>query len=365
MTHIDKRLMAAVLVLGALGGACRAEETTISDAESVVTEQSPIVEGTPQAYGVLGLLNDAATTFEILDDVVRLDRRAAENLIAHRDGADGVYGTSDDDAFDDIAEVDAVPYVGPAALDRLLAFAEAEGYVASGGDLLGVFDNVAFTVDEADATLALVNSAPYAELDDEIGLDARAVDSIMAARTIESLLELSSLYYVGQSAMLKLRDYPKTAGGTTGLGDECDAHAECESGLCAGLLSPNGFGICVEAWMADDFASTTDVAIADNGVTEDTIVVDGLASVPMDVLIDLDIEHPRKQDLVVILHQPNGPEALLWNHEANPPTHFSYPEGIEGDNMVNGDWVLEIRDTVTGESGTLRGWSMWLSSRWD
>ena len=368
MTRTKTHLLATTLLLATMAAGCRTfEDDTVTSEESAVAEESALVEGTPEAYGVLDLLNDPAVTFEILDDLVRLDRRAAENLIAHRDGSDGAPGGGDDDLFDDIDEVDAVPYVGPSALDKLLAYAAAQGYVASGGDLLGVFDDVAFTVDEAEATVALVNSASYAELDEDVALDRRAVDSIMQARSIESVLELSSLYYVGQSAMLALREYPKTVAGTTPDGEPCDAHAECAGGLCAGLQMPySSHGWCSPSWMADTFVSTADVTISDDGSPAvSTIAVGGLATVPMDVIVDLDIDHPRKQDLVVILHQPGGADALLWNHQVEPPTHFETPSGLEGDNMVNGDWVLEIRDTVSGQSGSLRGWSMWISSRYD
>ncbi|HBQ18539.1 MAG TPA: hypothetical protein DEF51_47910, partial [Myxococcales bacterium] len=48
------------------------------------------LEGTREGYGVLRLLNDGeGSDFVFLDDVVALDRRAATNLVAHRDGADG------------------------------------------------------------------------------------------------------------------------------------------------------------------------------------------------------------------------------------------------------------------------------------
>lgn len=45
--------------------------------------------------------------------------RAAGNLTKHRDGADGQFGTADDDLFDTILEVDAVAYVGPLAFKQL------------------------------------------------------------------------------------------------------------------------------------------------------------------------------------------------------------------------------------------------------
>ncbi|HVK86041.1 MAG TPA: hypothetical protein VM513_18095 [Kofleriaceae bacterium] len=48
-------------------------------------------------------------------------RRAATNLTKHRDGADGTFGTDDDDLFDTAEEVDGVPYVGPSAFAALHA----------------------------------------------------------------------------------------------------------------------------------------------------------------------------------------------------------------------------------------------------
>ena len=38
-------------------------------------------DGTPEAVGLLRFVNDESTTFEILDNDVPLDRRAAQNLV--------------------------------------------------------------------------------------------------------------------------------------------------------------------------------------------------------------------------------------------------------------------------------------------
>jgi hypothetical protein len=334
---------------------------------------SHVTEGSPEALGILALLADPATTVALLDDAVALDRRAAVKLVAHRDGPDGVRGTGDDNRFDTLAEVDAVPYVGPAALAALAAYAEAAGFVPTGGGLLGVFDNVAFTHDEAAATLALANSVSRGQLDIDVGLDGRAATNIVAARPIGSMAQLAAIPYVGQSAMLALREYPKThpttPGGPLPNGEQCTAHTACQSGLCAGLLTPwlapNGF--CMPASSAGTFASTSSLGIPDNGVSSliYALPVGGLLTVPLDVVVDLDISHPRKQDLVVELYQPGGASAVLWNHQANPPAHIVAPAGIEGDNSVNGSWQLKITDTATGQQGTLVKWSMWISSNWD
>jgi hypothetical protein len=86
-----------------------------------------VVEGSPDALGVLRLVNEASQS--LLDDDVGLTSRVARNITRHRAGADEVDGTSDDDRFDTLTELDAVPRVGPAAFDRLLAYARASGYV--------------------------------------------------------------------------------------------------------------------------------------------------------------------------------------------------------------------------------------------
>ena len=68
---------------------------------------------------LLLFVNSPETTLEKLDIDVALDRRAARNIVAHRNGADGEFGTSDDDPFDSIEELDRVPYVGRSALQKL------------------------------------------------------------------------------------------------------------------------------------------------------------------------------------------------------------------------------------------------------
>jgi hypothetical protein len=78
-----------------------------------------------EAAAVLALVNRA--TVAELDGDAGLDARAARNIVAHRDGPDARPGTADDDRFDDLAELDAVPYVGPAAFGLLVAHAAATG----------------------------------------------------------------------------------------------------------------------------------------------------------------------------------------------------------------------------------------------
>jgi hypothetical protein len=180
-------LFAATLSLAA----CVAEDPS---------EVSQAVAGTPDELALLRFLADPSTTVAVLDEQVPLDRRAAQNLIAHRDGADGVAGTADDDAFGSAAEVDAVAYVGPAAMDALVGYAIAGDWVSE-DEVFGTFDGVVFTVSEARAAVDLANQATETELRGEVGLDARAARNIIAARPVPAMSALAAVPYVGPAMM--------------------------------------------------------------------------------------------------------------------------------------------------------------------
>ena len=201
----DARWIPGLLLCAALAG-CAAP-----DGESATT--LAIEEGSPEAGAVLALVNDPAVDLALLDDDVGLDRRAAENIVAHRDG---LPGTADDDLFDDLAELDSVPYVGDSALNKLLTYAETHGYGSGGGGEAPTEEAM-----EA-ATLALVNDplVDLVVLDDDVGLDRRAAQNIVAHRDgvdglpstgdddlFDDIVELDDISYVGPTALAALRDY--------------------------------------------------------------------------------------------------------------------------------------------------------------
>jgi hypothetical protein len=111
--------------------ACGVTETDPSDGRDDTFladgKADGVSEGTPGAIGVLRVVNEVS--LRILDDDVGLDRRAATGIVKRRDGADKLAGTADDNLFDTLAELDAVPYVGALAFTRLHTYAVANGYV--------------------------------------------------------------------------------------------------------------------------------------------------------------------------------------------------------------------------------------------
>ncbi|MCB9562873.1 MAG: hypothetical protein H6709_11750 [Kofleriaceae bacterium] len=219
-------------------------------------EVTQAVAGTPDELAVLRFLDDASTTVAVLDDDVPLDRRAAVNLIAHRDGPDGVFGTADDDRFDDLAEVDDVAYVGASALQHLVDFARAGAWVRD-GELFGTFDGVPFTVAEARAAITLVDTASAATLHDAVGLDRRAVDSIVAARPVLAMATLSDLYYVGTSMLTRIKRYVAPAACSD------DAVVADLTAASAGmwLTSESDYPLEVVAWPGDAAAGASPAAM--------------------------------------------------------------------------------------------------------
>ena len=72
---------------------------------------------------VLKLVNNPTTSYELLDKTVMLDRRAARNIVDYRNGTDDTPGNADDKRFDTIQELDAIPYVGRSALEKMKQYA--------------------------------------------------------------------------------------------------------------------------------------------------------------------------------------------------------------------------------------------------
>ena len=162
-----------------------------------------LVDGTPDAVGVLAFVNDEATSVNTLDIDAKLDIRAARGIIHHRNGPDGVYGTRDDELFKTIAQLDAVKWVGGRAIGRLVAFSQNRGWVPSFNEHLGNYDGVAFTVAEAELTVEFVNESTFEELD--ALLNRRAAQSLSDSAPFASIHEVANARYVGRSALSMLK----------------------------------------------------------------------------------------------------------------------------------------------------------------
>ncbi len=147
---------------------------------------------------MLTVANEA--TLAVLDVDVRLDSRAAKNIVAAR-------------PIESLQELDDIAYVAATALDKILAYAEIKGHVQA---------CQAPSACNESASLRVANELTLEQLDDLVGLDSRAAKNIVAARPLATFDALDDVGYVASSALGKLLAYAEangyvaacTAGGT-------------------------------------------------------------------------------------------------------------------------------------------------------
>ena len=156
----------SVMTLAACGGAGPVGDDPLDDenASFGTGKADGLAPGSDEAAAVLALVNHPDIDFDTLDIDARLHKTAASNIIAHRDGPDGLVGTADDDTFDDLDELDAIKFVGPSALSRLLEYAIAEGFMPTGDD---DDDDKSIDVIFSPQPLDVAHTARVAELIDE------------------------------------------------------------------------------------------------------------------------------------------------------------------------------------------------------
>ena len=322
-------------------------------------------EGSAEAFGILSLVNDPATTYDVLDLEVGLDARAARSIVWHRNGPDGLYGTADDNRLRTMQELDDLWYVGRSALADLQDYAYAYGYVPGEDDFVGTWDGVDFTWGETRRTLELANTASQSDLDDTFELDGRAVKGIVEGRPFQTMDELSEAYYVGGSALKQLKFYADQLL-LAGEGETCAVSADCADGLvCLGELAWGQGIYCIDAEeAAGTYTQTPVLPIPDGAMVSDSVKINDLLSVPVDVKLTLDIDHARPSDLVVLLEDGNGQVATIWDREEAPESEVIV-RAFPSDDMVNGKWTLTVIDEARGVEGTLVSWELYIVSTWD
>jgi hypothetical protein len=120
----------AYLLLSIATAACvdSAPEDGIDDAflDDGKADTGGITDGSPEALAALRVANEKSAT-QLTDHGV--SSMAAKNIVAVRKG-DDTSSAADDVTFTSLAQLDAVPYVGPIAFARLVAYANELGYLS-------------------------------------------------------------------------------------------------------------------------------------------------------------------------------------------------------------------------------------------
>jgi hypothetical protein len=191
---VSLSLLAAVLCCG-----CGPQgEASIGGEDELGESAAGLSLAPASAQQILALVNSPGTDFGVLDRSVGLDSRAAKNVIAARNGADGLCPSGDDVIFTTIAQLDAVPYVGDSAFAKLLAWAQA--HPAPAGETV---EGVSFQGWEAEVVVWKVNTATQTFLDGL--LDARSAQNLVAHRPYATVSQMGPIAWVGPSALERLR----------------------------------------------------------------------------------------------------------------------------------------------------------------
>lgn len=149
----------------------------------------------------------------------------------------------------------------------------------------------------------------------------------------------------------------------------CNAESPCPGGSglqCQGLAAW-GEGICRSAWFTGSFETSPMQSIPDRGEATVSLYAYGLATVDVDIRMDLWIDHPRISDLRVTLANPGGTEVLVAEGLTGAEIYLddAVVRGFSGDESVNGVWTLRVVDGVRGEVGTVHRFGLTITSRWD
>lgn len=151
-----------------------------------------------------------------------------------------------------------------------------------------------------------------------------------------------------------------------GTSTPCTNDAACgEGGICAGLSS--GFGLCQPAWMRGTYSmpqgGQLSAPLPQGGAWHRTLLeVRGQSTVPMDAWVQVFVDGLPASRVEWRLTNPIGTVSTTVR---GGPFAAKQVAQVPGDEPVNGEWWLEVRDVGAGAVGHFRGARLSVTSRWD
>lgn len=119
------RLTSTLAIASLAFAGCAADSSQPEDGrDEAFTTTDGKLDGITATPGEAAAILDVVNTYSLakLRNQVQLANKAAENIVAVRVGDDETAGTSDDETFGSLAELDAVPFVGPTAFAALMQY---------------------------------------------------------------------------------------------------------------------------------------------------------------------------------------------------------------------------------------------------
>lgn len=152
-----------------------------------------------------------------------------------------------------------------------------------------------------------------------------------------------------------------------GTSQSCATDAACGTGgICAGLASSQE-GLCQAAWMRGTYSMPASGQLSaplpqGGGWHRLVIRVTGQSTVPMDAWVQVLADGIDPSSVEWRLSNSTGTTSMTVRGK---PFGAHVPVSVPGDESINGEWTLEVRDIGSGARGYLRGARLSLTSRWD
>ncbi len=143
------------------------------------------------------------------------------------------------------------------------------------------------------------------------------------------------------------------------LDNDADGLTDCADADCSGASG------CEDAVRLTGTADTA-VQIPDNdsnGVTT-TVSISQSASVTS-LVVDVDITHTYRGDLIVVLNHPGGESVTLHNQEGDDADNLirSYTPPEFAGLATAGDWTLTVSDNANNDTGVLNSWALTIEAQ--
>lgn len=128
------RLSSALAIAVLAFAGCASDSATEDGRDDSFTTDGKLdgFTATPaEAAAILGVVNSFSASK--LKNDVGISTRAADNIVAVRLGDDETASTGDDEMFGSLAQLDAVPFIGPTAYQKLIDYVHANNLVGTTG----------------------------------------------------------------------------------------------------------------------------------------------------------------------------------------------------------------------------------------
>ncbi len=140
-----------------------------------------------------------------------------------------------------------------------------------------------------------------------------------------------------------------------GIDNDGDGLKDCADSDCFGTFH------CASDAAVKRFTSNERIAIPDNdsdGITS-TIEAEGNGKIGS-LRVHVEIDHPYRRDLEVVLMSPEGEFAVVFDHDARNEANLDVTVELSEFDGASyaGEWTLIVADTAAGETGTLKNWSL-------